>query len=157
MIEKELLTKVRHVALATVNEDGTPHNTPLFFIYSGDLKKFYMSTHPLSLHAKNVMRTGEGFAVVYDSAVFIGGIYLTLDNFRVILGKDLAEGMKTYNETRRRWAMEASAIEDYLDPNERRLYCADIKKIEVYGSKETHEGKILNEMRVQVSPEELLS
>lgn len=157
MIEKELLAKVRHVALATVNEDGAPHNTPLFFIFSSDFKKFYMSTHPKSLHAKNVERARKGFAVVYDSAIFLGGLYLTLDNFKVLKDEDLVEGMKVYNETRARWEMKKSAISDYQDPNERRLYSADIKKIEIYGSKETAEGKILNEQRIEILAEDLLA
>ena len=28
---KELLGAVRHAAMATVNEDGSPHNTPVLF------------------------------------------------------------------------------------------------------------------------------
>ncbi len=158
MIEKELLTKVRHVALATVNEDGTPHNTPLFFIYSPDFKKFYMSTHPQSLHARNVERIGKGFAILYDSSAFLGGLYLTLENFKVLNElNELAEGMMVYNATRMRWGMNESSITDYQDPNERRLYSADIIKIEIYGSKETKDGKILNEQRVEVSVEDLLT
>ena len=156
MKEKELLNRVRFCSLATVNEDGTPHNTPLFFIYSSDFKKFFMSTHPKSLHARNVERTRRGYAVIYDASAFMGGIYIELDRFEVLAGKSLKEGIKVYNENRKRWGMGESPIGDYQDPNERRLYSADIKKIEIYGSKETASGKIINEQRVEISAEDLI-
>ncbi len=157
MKEKELLKTVRHIALATVNEDGTPHNTPLFFIYNNDFTKFYMSTHPSALHSKNVERTGKGYVVVYDSEVFKGGLYLTLRNFKQVGADDLHEAMEVYNQTRLRWGMEALPDEHYQEPNERRLYVADIHKIEIYGAHEDKNAKILNEYRIEISAEEILN
>ena len=96
MIVKELLAKVRHVALATVNEDGTPHNTPLFFALSNDLKQFYFVSRAESLHSENFVRTGNAFAVIYDSNEFNGGIYLSLDNGRELQGQELLEAHEVY-------------------------------------------------------------
>ena len=77
MIEKELLTKVRHIALATVNEDGTPHNTPLFFAFDKQFKRLFFVSRDESLHTKNFMRDGRAFAALYDSNEFNGGLYST--------------------------------------------------------------------------------
>jgi general stress protein 26 len=35
---KELLASAKHAAMATVNVDGSPHNTPFFFIYDDQLE-----------------------------------------------------------------------------------------------------------------------
>ena len=43
-LAKKLLQTVRHAAYATVNEDGTPHNSPLMLIYNEDLTKLYVGT-----------------------------------------------------------------------------------------------------------------
>lgn len=55
---KELLRTVRHAAMATVNADGTPHNTPFFLILDPELKRVYFGSHPHSVHSQNVVRTG---------------------------------------------------------------------------------------------------
>jgi hypothetical protein len=38
---KHLLNDVRFAAMATVNEDGTPHNTPYFFMYDETITHLY--------------------------------------------------------------------------------------------------------------------
>lgn len=52
--------------------------------------------------------------------------------------------------------MKDSSADEYRDPSERRLYVADISRIEIYGTKETSAGKIINKYRTAISPQELL-
>ena len=65
---KSVLAGHRHAAMATVNDDGTPHNTPFFFLYDKDLSHIYWGSHPEAQHSRNIARTGEVFVVSYDSA-----------------------------------------------------------------------------------------
>lgn len=51
---RELLKIVRHAAMATVNPDGTPHNTPYFFIHDPEFTKLYWGSHIDSQHSKNI-------------------------------------------------------------------------------------------------------
>ena len=61
---KELLATGRHGAMATVNADGSPHNTPFYLILDDTLEHIYFGSHPQSVHTQNVIRTGDMFIVV---------------------------------------------------------------------------------------------
>lgn len=154
---KELLKTIRHIALATVNEDGTPHNTPLFFIYNSDFSKLYFGSHPDSLHCKNIVRTGVGYAVVFDSKEWgQGGLYLTLKNAHEVTAEELSEALKVHNEARARWDKEPLDIDYYQSPNPQRMYVADITKIERYGVERNEVGLVIKEGRIEISPQELI-
>jgi general stress protein 26 len=97
-LARKLLKTVRHAAYATVNEDGTPHNSPLFLIYNEDLTKLYIGSYSESLHVKNMLRTGRVLAVIYDSFVKgQGGIYITGVNARECEGDELVEALRVHN------------------------------------------------------------
>lgn len=157
MIEKKLLTNVRHVALATVNENGTPHNTPLFFAVDKDLKQLYFVSREESLHSKNYVRTGKAFAVIYDSNEFNGGIYLTLDNGRELQGQELQEAHETYIRRCKQFDIDVLPENFHMQEGGYNLYTGDITKIEIYDSVEDAEGKLKEESRKEVSTEELLA
>ncbi len=156
MIEKELLTKVRHVALATVNEDGTPHNSPLFFALRNDLKQLYFVSRAESLHTKNYVRTGKAFAVIYDSNEFNGGIYLTLDNGRELQGQELHEAHEIYIARCEQFGIDVLPASFHLQAGGYNLYAGNISKIEIYDSFEDAEGKLKEESRKEVTAEDLL-
>ena len=157
MKEKELFTKVRHVALATVNEDGNPHNTPLFFALSNDFKQFYFVSRAESLHTKNFIRTGKAFAVIYDSNEFNGGIYLTLDNGRELQGQELLEAYEIYIARCEQFGIDVLPENFHLQDGGYNLYAGDITKIEIYDFSEDAEGKLKEESRKVVTAKELLS
>jgi hypothetical protein len=52
---EELLRSQHTLVLATVNQDGSPHNTPLFYIVGEGLRLYWLSSHksPHSLNLKN--------------------------------------------------------------------------------------------------------
>lgn len=56
---KELVFTTRHAAMATVNDDGLPHNTPYFLMYDENLKHLYWGSHVDSQHSQNILRTGR--------------------------------------------------------------------------------------------------
>jgi hypothetical protein len=152
------LLNVRHIALATVNEDGTPHNTSLFFIYNLEFTKMYWGSHPNSLHSKNIVRTGEGYAVAYDSKEWgQGGLYLTLKNDHEVTDAELPEALKVHNETRARWGKGPLNIEYYQESDGQRMYVADIAKIEIYSVVRDKNNHVVEETRKEISAEELLN
>lgn len=157
MKEKELLKTIRHIALSTVNDDSTPHSTPLFFIHNSDLSKLYWGSHPDSLHSQNIIRTGEGYATVFDSKVWgQGGVYLTIKNAHQVSAEELPEALEVHNQTRKRWGKEPLKIEYYKEPNPQRMFVGDISKIEKYVFIRDKEGLVVEETRIQIKPEDLL-
>lgn len=72
---RELLMTIHHVPIATVNEDGTPHNSPVFMAFDEELRG-YWSSHSLSVHSQNIARDGNAFIVVFDSREGHGGLFM---------------------------------------------------------------------------------
>jgi len=59
---KSLLQEICHVAIATVNADGSPHNTPVFAGIDNNFRIFWAS-HPDATHSQNIERSGQAFIV----------------------------------------------------------------------------------------------
>ena len=150
MIEKELLSKVRHVALATVNEDGTPHNTPLFFAFDEELKRLFFVSRAESLHTKNFVREGRAFAVLYDSNEFHGGLYLTIENGRKLEDEQLDDAYKIYMARCKEFDIDVLPEDFYLSDDGYNLYAGDISKIESYSSEEDSNKKLVREWREEI-------
>lgn len=156
MKEKELLKTLSHIALATVNEDGTPHNTPLFFAVDKNFTRIYFASKEESVHTKNFVRTGRAFVVMYNSNTFQGGVYLTVEKGRKSEGEELEEGLKTYNEKCAETMNDALPPAFHLIEDGYRLYAGNITKIEVYHSVEDENGQIKRESRREIPAEEII-
>ncbi len=157
-LAKKLLETVRHASYATVNEDGTPHNSPLMLIYNEDLTKLYIGTYSESLHTKNLVRTGKTFAVLYDSFTKgQGGVYITGVNAHECEGDELVEALRVHNTFRAKHGSQPIDIGYYqaAKPSQR-MYSIDIAKIEVYSALRDENGLMISEARVPVEAKELL-
>ncbi|HZM63760.1 MAG TPA: pyridoxamine 5'-phosphate oxidase family protein [Candidatus Saccharimonadales bacterium] len=157
-LAKKLLKTVRHAAYATVNEDGTPHNSPLMLIYNEGLTKLYVGSHSESLHCKNFVRTGNAFAVLFDSFTKgQGGVYITGVNAHECEGNELVKALRVHNTVRAKHGSQPIGISYYQTPKPaQRMYSIDIAKIEIYSAIRNGDGLIISEARVKVSAEDLL-
>jgi hypothetical protein len=155
---QKLLKTVKHASYATVNEDGTPHNSPLMFIYNEDFTKLYVGTFTESLHTKNLVRTGKTFVVLYDSFTSgQGGVYITGVNAHECEGDELIEALRVHNMTRARYEKSSLELEYYQRPKPaQRMYSTDIAKIEVYSSLKNKDGLIVREERIPVDRTHLI-
>lgn len=157
-LARNLIRTVRHAAYATVNQDGTPHNSPLMLIYNEDLSKLYIGSHSESLHTKNLVRTGQTFVVLYDSFTKgQGGVYITGVNGHECQDEELAEALRVHNAVRARQGSKP------IDPSyyhvtgpSQRMYSIDVAKIEIYSVLRGADGLISSEARVEVAASDLL-
>lgn len=159
ILAKELLKNVRHLALSTVNEDGSPHNSPLLMILSEDLTKLYIGSHESALHSRNLVRTRKAFAVIYDSNVAgKGGLYMTCSHARVCEGEQLVEALRVHNGVRKKQGKDPIDISyyDHKEPGQR-MYVMNIDRIEVYVAERGRDGHIAYEERQTVAPKDLVS
>lgn len=157
-LARKLLQIVRHAAYSTVNEDGTPHNSPLMLIYNEDLTKLYIGSYSESLHCKNLVRTGRAFAVIFDSFTKgQGGVYITGVNAHECEGDELIEALRVHNLVRAKQGNQAIDISFYqADKPSQRMYSIDIAKIEIYSAIYGENGLITQEARVEVGTRTLL-
>lgn len=157
-LARNLLRTVRHAAYATVNKDGTPHNSPLMLIYNEGLTKLYIGSHSESLHTKNLLRTGRTFAVLYDSFTKgQGGLYITGINGHECQDDALVEALRVHNMVRARYGSKPIDLSYYqIAGPSQRMYSIDITKIEIYGVLRGADGLISSEARVEVKATDLL-
>lgn len=151
---KELLVTVRHAAMATVNEDGSPHNTPYFFMCDGDLTHLYWGSHPDSQHSRNVARTGQIFVVLYDT-MQRGGLYIQADDAHATQGKELETALAVHNARRTLEDKEPLPLE-YYQNGPQHMYVATVRKLWINYSEKDAAGHVLRDYRQEISREELL-
>lgn len=155
---KALLSKTRHAAMATVNEDNSPHNTPFFFLYEPDLSKIYWGSHPDSLHTLNVERTGNVFVALYDSkSPKQGGLYLKGENAHELSGEELEQALKVHNSFRNKEGKPDLPISYYQDKSPQRMYGTDITKSWILMSENNKDGLRIKDYRKEINPSELFS
>lgn len=152
---KELLNTVRHAAMATVNVDGSPHNTPYFFMRSPDLRHLYWGSHLDSLHSQNVARTGQIFVVLYD-AQERGGLYIQADDAHIAEGSELEAALKAHNDRRAAEGKDPLPISYYQGKNPQRMYIATVRKLWTVASERDKNGLLTRDVRVEITREQLL-
>jgi general stress protein 26 len=152
---REFLATTHHAAMATVNEDGSPHNTPYFFMCSADLTHLYWGSHPESEHSKNVTRTGQLFVVLYG-ALERGGLYIRATDGRVAEGRELDEALAEHNRRRALQGKEPLPREYYQGESPQRMYIATTRQFWVSDAERDSNGLIIRDVRREVGREELI-
>jgi hypothetical protein len=151
---RELL-KYRHAAMATVNADGTPHNTPFRFMYDHELEYIFWGSHPESLHSQNVSRTGNIFVVVYD-AMKRGGLYIKAASGHILGGRELTEAISIHNRLRAEEGQEPLDITYYSGDSPQRMWGAKIVTMWVNSSERDETGKLLKDIRLEITAKDLI-
>ncbi len=151
---KELLRTVRHAAMATVNEDGSPHNTPYFFATSDSLEYIYWASNPDAQHSQNVARTGQGFLVLYD-AFQGGGLYLRLEKAHATEGTELKTAFDVFNKRAKRFDKKLPGLEHYQKDGPERIYSAVVQQFWVNDAERDADGFIIRDRRIEIAREDL--
>jgi len=153
---KELLKTSRHISIATVNEDGSPHNSPVLLIYDPKLEYIYWGSHPESLHSKNIIRTGQIFAALYDR-IERGGLYIKAENARILEGEELLKGLAIHNEFRAREGFEPLELAYYTGNSPQRMWRATITNFWVNYADRDADGNVIKDGRFEITAKDLLN
>jgi hypothetical protein len=150
-----LLTHARNAAMATVNEDGSPHNTPFFFIHNESLDFIYWGSDPSSLHCRNALRTGQIFVVVYESNAG-GGLYIKANNAKQLEGTELEAALAVHNALRAKDGKDPIPLSYYSGDSPQAMFSAIPTNFYVnYGERDPN-GELIRDVRQEISREELL-
>lgn len=153
---KELVKTVHHAAMATVNEDGSPHNTPFFYVIDESREHIYWSSSPDSLHSRNLARTGTAFIVIYEPNVG-GGLYLQADNAHELTGSELERGLEVINATRSQGDKPPIGPEIYTGKSPQRMYRVTITHYSVNVSEKNAAGDTVRDTRHEIQSKDLLA
>lgn len=151
---KELLKTVQNAAMATVNEDGSPHNTPYFFMYDNSLTHVFWGSHPDSQHSQNVARTGQLFIVLYEADKG-GGLYIQADEGHTTEGAELEAALTVHNNFRAKNGKDPLPL-SYYHTGPQCMYMATVRKLWVNASERNADGRVIRDVRHEITQEDLL-
>jgi hypothetical protein len=152
---KELLHTSRHIALATTNADGSPHNSPVKFVYDEKLENIYWGSNTEAVHSQNILRTGQIFAVLFDRMEH-GGVYIRCEGGHVLDGKELEAGLEIANASRVKEGQQKIDLEYYSAGSVQKLWSAKIAHLWINMPVRDEKGFILRDERVELDRNSLL-
>lgn len=152
---KELLATARHAAIATVNKDGSPHNTPLRIILDPKLEYIYWGSHPESVHSQNIIRNGQVFIVFYD-AIQRGGLYIKGESAHALSGEELDKALALHNKKRAEEGSDALPLDYYRGSSPQRMWSARMTNFWVNSATKDADGHVARDGRQEINVKDLL-
>jgi len=152
---KELLRTVRHVPIATVNIDGSPHNSPVFAAFDTRAAMIWAS-HPDTQHSRNIQRQQQVYLVLFDSMEKGGGLFMQCRAGEVP-ETELDTALQQFNVARRRHLHEEVPRQYFTGSAPQRLYRAEPLKLWVNQSDKDEAGYIIRDKKYEISLEDLLA
>lgn len=152
---KALLARVRNAAMATVNEDGSPHNTPFHYIIDDTREHLYMATAPAAVHTRNVLRTDHAFIVIYAENE-ADGLYMEAHYVRECYDNDLRVGLDAWNAQRATENKPPIESDLFSGASPQRMYRLELVRFWVNNSERNAEGNIIQDYRQEIQREDLL-
>jgi hypothetical protein len=142
--------------MATVNTDGSPHNTPFHYLVDDFREHLYWSSSPTSAHSQNLARTGQAFIVIYEPGQG-GGLYMQAENSHEVSGDELEQGLAVWNAKRVQENRLPLGAGFFTGSAMQRMYCTDLVRFWVNYSEKDESGNILRDVRQEISREDLLT
>lgn len=152
---KELIYTSRHIALATTNEDGSPHNSPVRFFHDEKLEHIYWGSNIEALHSQNILRTGHIFGVLFDR-VEVGGVYIKCAGGHILDGKELEIGLEIVNYVRENEGQQKITLDYYASESDQKLWSAKITNLWINMPVRDDRGFIVRDERVELERNGLL-
>jgi len=152
---REILKEIHHVPVATVNQDGTPHNSPVFMAFDDKLRGYWAS-RPDSLHSRNIARNSHVFMVIFDSKEGHGGLYIAAEAKALDDPKQAGKGHAILRRLKEQFYGSMGELDAYLGEATQRIYCAVPQKIWVNQSERDANGIITKDARYEIPLEILL-
>lgn len=152
---KELIQTSKHIALATTNADGSPHNSPVRFFYDEKLEYIYWGSNTDALHSRNILRTGQLFGVLFDRKEN-GGVYIKCEEGRLLLGQELEIGLEIINSVREKEGQQKIPLEYYAGDGVQKMWSAKIVNCWINVPVRDENGFILRDARVELDRDNLV-
>lgn len=152
---KELIHTSKHIALATTNVDGSPHNSPVRFFYDKKLENIYWGSNTEALHSQNILRTGQLFGVLFDRMEF-GGVFIKCEGGHTLEGKELEVGLEITNAARAKEGQEKITLDYYAGGSIQKMWSAKITNLWINMPVRDENGHILRDERVELERSVLL-
>jgi general stress protein 26 len=155
MRAKELLAGIHHVPIATVNDDGSPHNSPVFMAFDDQLNA-YWSSSPEGQHSRNIARDGQVFLVVFDSRDGHGGLYIKAKATALENKTDVKRALAILEPLKETFYGTMGDASHYIGDGPQRLYCAVPQQVWVNRGERNEHGLIIRDTRHEITLSDIL-
>jgi hypothetical protein len=127
---RTLVAGTRYVVLGTVDSDGRPWTSPVYFSADEDLRRFVWTSSPESRHSQNLAERPEISLAVFDSTVppYHGRCVYAAGTATVLDGDDLARCLEIYPGPAERGG-SALTVDDVTGESPWRLYAAEATEL----------------------------
>lgn len=151
---KQLLQEIHHVPVATVNEDGSPHDSPVFMAFDDRLCGYWASNIETQ-HSKNIARDSRIFMVVFDSREGHGGLFIQATAKPLETEAEAKHGYETLKALKQQLYGDMGGLGLYVGDGSQRIYCAEPLKFWINKSDRNEEGVIIRDRRYEITLEQL--
>ena len=144
-----ILENIQYATIATSNMDGKPWNTPVFFAYdkSGCI---YWSSHPESMHSKNIAANPGAFIVVYNSNAAEGeGVGLYIDTLVEMLD-DTSQISVALDMLGKRRGKPFEHPEKFISEGSQRIYKATPQRMWLNNATKDADGDFIKDFREEI-------
>lgn len=148
-IAQKIINDIQYATIATVSSSGEPWNTPVFCAHNGYV--VYWSSHPNSVHSKNIAANGKAFIVIYNSKAGEGedtGLYINASVSILENREEVAQALRLLGNRRGR---PFNHIEKFIDGGQRRIYKAEPLQLWVNDAHQDSDGDFIEDFRREVS------
>lgn len=146
---KSILKEIAYATIATASSDGEPWNTPVFCAFDGF--NVYWSSHPDSVHSKNIAANGKVFISIYNSKAKEGeglGVYIKAKASALDDMSDIKHGLDLLGERRGKPFLH---IEKFLSDGPQRVYKATPIQIWTNDADQDKDGDFIKDFRVEIA------
>lgn len=148
---RHVLETIQYATIATADNQGNPWNSPVFCAHD-DRRRIYWSSHPDSVHSKNIQNSGKVFIVMYNSRAGEGeglGLYMEAVVEVVVDKKEIASALELLGKRR---GKPFTHPEKFSDNGSQRIYRATPLKWWVNDADQDGDGDFIRDFRIEVSP-----
>lgn len=142
--------------MATVNDDGSPHNTPFHYIVDDFRQYIYWISSPESQHSKNILRRHQLFIVIYESNAPKGLYIEAVGAQELDETTEIQAGLEVWNAQRTAEGKDSVNAPLVTGESPQRLYRAKLVRFWVNGSEKDSENHIIRDYRREIKREELV-
>lgn len=148
---KKTLHTVRFVSMATVNADGSPHESPVVFLYDKNLDYMYWGSHTESQHSKNILRTGQVFFVAFNSVDGGTGVYMKATEGTIVEGEDLITALKVHNHFRSNIGKDEIELAYYQGKSPQKMWRAKVEKVWINAFERADTGRLVKDFKIEIA------
>jgi hypothetical protein len=152
---RELLREIPHIALGTTNADSSPLISPVYAAFDGELRAFW-SSHPESLHSRNIARDPRVFIAVFDSRAGHGGLFIK-GKASPLSDQALRHGHSVLEERKRTQNRTMGDLERFDSTGPQRIYAATPERFWLNFSDRDGQGLVVRDRRHEITLQDLLA